>query len=189
MHLRLQELQETDSSAQEIRAIQLQKDWEEVDERLYHQELPYIPKIVCSELISRHQNDLFASHFGVNKIKKLIGQKYYWPSLRKDVESYLKGCNVCLASKAVRHKLYGDLQSLFIPTHWWKNFLIHFVIRLPISTNWKSDSYDSILVIIKSTHKNGILQASHGHYQCSGASWSYPGRNSLTPRSARLNCV
>ena len=29
---------------------------------------------------------------------------YYWPTLRRDI--------VCLASKAVRHKPYGDLQSL-----------------------------------------------------------------------------
>ena len=36
MRLRLQELQETDLEVQEIRATQLQKGWEEVDEVLHH---------------------------------------------------------------------------------------------------------------------------------------------------------
>ena len=68
--------------------------------------------------------------------------------MRKDVENYVKGCDVCLTSKAVRHKPYGDLQSLPIPTHRWKNLSIDFVTGLPLSADWKGDSYDLILVIV-----------------------------------------
>ena len=60
----------------------------------------------------------------------------------------MKGCDVCLASKAVRHKPYGDLQSLPIPTHRWKDLLMDFVTGLLILTDWKRDSYDSILIIV-----------------------------------------
>ena len=60
----------------------------------------------------------------------------------------MKECNICLASKAVRHKPYSNLQSLPVPTHCWKDLLIDFVTGLPISTDWKGDSYDSILVIV-----------------------------------------
>ena len=35
-----------------------------------------------------------------------------------------------------------------IPIYQWKNLLINFLTRLPISTNWKGESYDSILVIV-----------------------------------------
>ena len=46
MRLRLQELQETDSETQKIRATELQEGWEEVDGVLQHQGLPYVPEII-----------------------------------------------------------------------------------------------------------------------------------------------
>ena len=99
-------------------------------------------------MINRHHNDLLIGYFGIDKTRELVGQKYHWPSLRKDVKNYVQGCDVCLASKAVRHKPYFDLQSLPLPTHWWKNLSINFAIGLPLSSDWKGDSYDSILVIV-----------------------------------------
>lgn len=52
-----------------MRAIQLPKRWEEVNGIFHHQEIPYIPKIVHSELISRYYNDLLSDHFGVRENK------------------------------------------------------------------------------------------------------------------------
>ena len=148
MRLRLSELQESDDEARKIRAEGPKDDYEEVDGVLHHQGLPFVPEAIRTELISRHHNDSLAGHFGIDKTKDLIGRKYYWPSLRKDIEAYVKGCDICLGSKAIRHKPYGDLQSLLIPTHRWKDHSMDFITGLPISTNWKGDSYDSILVII-----------------------------------------
>ena len=99
-------------------------------------------------MISRHHNDPLAGHFGIDKIRELVGRKYYLPSLKKDVKSYVRGCDICLASKTVCHKLYGDLQSLSVPIHQWKDLSIDFVTGLPLSVDWKGDSYNSILVIV-----------------------------------------
>ena len=44
----------------------------------------------------------------------------------------MKGCDICLALKAVQHKPYGDLQSLPVPTYRWKDLLIDFVMSLPV---------------------------------------------------------
>ena len=89
-----------------------------------------------------------ADYFGIEKTRKLIAQKYYWPTLRRDVNDYVRGCNIYLALKAIQHKPYGNLQFLPIFTHRWKDLLMDFVTGLPISTDWKGDSYDSILVIV-----------------------------------------
>ena len=132
MHLRLQELQETNSEAQKIGAVELQERWEEVDGVFHYQGLPYVSEIIRFEVISRHHDHPLAGHFGIDKTRELVGQKYYWPSLRRDVKSYVRGCDVCLALKAVRHKPYGDLQSLPISTHRWKNLSIDFVTGLPL---------------------------------------------------------
>ena len=148
MRLRLQELQQEDNFAQKARADGLKEGWEDSEGVLHHQGLPYVPEIIRTELISKHHDDLLAGHFGIEKTRELIARKYYWPSLRADVEAYVKGCDVCLASKAVRHKLHGDLQSLPIPTHQWKDLSMDFVTGLPVSADWKGDSYDSILVIV-----------------------------------------
>ena len=118
MRLRLSELQENDKETKLLKdSADLPEGWENVEGVLQYQGLPYILEIIRSEVISRHHDDLLVEHFGIDKIRELVGRKYYWPSLKRDVESYVRGCDVCLASKAVRHKPYGDLQSLPVPTH------------------------------------------------------------------------
>ena len=149
MRLRLPELQKLDDEVRRIRATrELQDGYKEVDGVLHHQGLPFIPEIIRTELISWHHDNPLAGHFGINKTRELVGRKGYWPSFRKDVEAYVKGCDVCLSSKTVRHKPYGDLQALPVPTHRWKDLSMDFVIGLPVSTNWKGETYNSILVIV-----------------------------------------
>ncbi len=146
--MRLSELQDDDKKAMKLRTEGLSEGWEDIEQVLHYQSLPCVPKVIRSELISRHHNDPLAGHFGIEKSRKLIARKYYWPTLQQDVEAYVKGCDVCLASKVVRHKLYADLASLPVPTHRWKDMSMDFVTGLPITADWKGDSYDSILVII-----------------------------------------
>ena len=101
MRLRLQELQEADSEAQELRT----KDgYQDIDGVLHHQGLPFVPEAIRMELISRHHDDPLAGHFGIEKTRELLARKYYWPTLRHNVDAYLKGYDVCLALKAVRYK-------------------------------------------------------------------------------------
>ncbi len=135
MRMRLPELQDDDKEAMKLRSEGLSEGWEDIEQVLHYQGLPYVPKVMRSELISRHHDDPLAGHFGIEKTRKLIARKYYWPTLRRDVEAYVKRCDVCLALKTVRHKSYGDLQSLPVPTYRWKDLSMDFVTGLPISTD------------------------------------------------------
>ena len=148
MEIRLPKLQDEDKEPKVLRAGNLPEGWEEVERVLQYRGLPYVPKIIRFEVINCHHNDPPAGHFGIDKTRELVRRKYYWPSLRKDIDNYVRGYDICLTSKTVRHKPYIDLQSLFVPAHQEKNLSIDFVTDLPLSTDWKGNSYDSILVIV-----------------------------------------
>ena len=118
MRLKLSKLQESDPEAQEPKSKEYLLDgWKDIDGVLYHQGLLFVPKAIRTEIISRQHDDPLVEYFGINKTKDLVGRKYYWPSLWRDIKAYVKGCGVCLGLKAVRHKPYGDLQSLPVSTH------------------------------------------------------------------------
>ena len=118
MKLRLFELQNNNEEANAFRSnAKFLKGWKDVEGVLQYQGLLYVPELICSKVISCYHNDPPAKHFDIDKTRELVDQKYYWPSVRKDVENYVSECNICLAFKVVCHKLYDDLQSLFVPTH------------------------------------------------------------------------
>lgn len=133
---------------QKIRVKWLQNGYKIVKKILYHQKLPFILKALQIKLICRHHNNSLASYFGINKIRELIGHKYYWLSSKKDVKVYVKGCIIYLSLKTIWQKSYNNLQLLPILTYWLDNLLINFITRLLILTNWKEENYNSILVII-----------------------------------------
>ena len=107
-----------------------------------------MPKAIRIELINCHHNDPLASYFGIKKTHKLLAWKYHWPTLWHNVKAYVKGCDMCLALKVVKRKSYDNLLSLPILTHQWKNLLLDFMTGLTISTDWKRDNYDFILIIV-----------------------------------------
>ena len=102
-------MQAKDQKAQKIRKQGLKKVWKNFEGVLYWEGLPYIPEIIKTELINRPHNELLAGHLGIKKTWELVAQKYYWSNLCYDVKAYITGCDICLASKTVKYKPYGDL--------------------------------------------------------------------------------
>ena len=148
MRIRFLELQNNDKKTRKLRLKELPESWKDIEQVFHYQSFFYIPKVICSKLINKYHNNLFIGHFGIEKLRELIAGKYYQPMLQRDIETYIKGCNVCFALKIVSHKLYKDLQSILVPIYWQKNMLMDFVTGLPISINQKNKSYNLILVIV-----------------------------------------
>ena len=149
MRQQLSKLQENDEEAKLFRdSARLLEGWEDVERVLQYQRLPYVPAIIRFEVINYHHDDLLAGHFGIDKTKELVGRKYYWPSLRRDVKSHVRGCDVCLTLKAVRYKPYRDLQSLPIPTHWWKYLSMDFMTGLPLPCTGKATTITWFLSLL-----------------------------------------
>ena len=102
MRLRLFELQKNNEEAKLLRgSAGLPKGWEEVEGVLQSQRLLYVLKIIRSKVISCHYDNLLVGYLGIDKTRELVNWKYYWLSLRRHVESYIRGCDVCLTLKII----------------------------------------------------------------------------------------
>ena len=122
-------------------------------------------------------------------MQELVARKYYWETLRHNVEVYVRDCDVCLASKTVKHKPYGNLEQLPVPIHCWKDLSIDFVTGsiasicgLEEQWLWFNSSH------CQSANKDGILQASADDNNCTCASKSHLRCCCLTPQFAQLYC-
>lgn len=80
----------------------------------YAIKIPVMPKIIKTKLSSKHYDDPLADYFDIEKNQELIARKYYCLILKVGDDSYVKGCDVYLASKSVKQNLYSDLQSLLV---------------------------------------------------------------------------
>ena len=78
MQLRLQELQEINSEAQELRQQGLQDGlYQDINKMLHDQGLSFVLKAIQIKLISRHHNNPLAGHFSIKKTCKLLAWKYF----------------------------------------------------------------------------------------------------------------
>ncbi len=77
MRMRLPELQDDDKEAMNLSSEGLPEGWEDIEQVLHYQGLLYVPKVIRSELISRHHDDPLAGHFGIEKTRELIARNYY----------------------------------------------------------------------------------------------------------------
>ena len=126
----------------------LSKSGKDNKEVLQYQDLPYVSKILRFKLINYYHNDLLIKNVKINKRQELFAKKYYRPTLYRNIQTYVRGCNLCLAFKALYHKPYRDLQLLPVVTHYWRNLSMDFVTGLTLSANWKGNNYDLFLIIV-----------------------------------------
>ena len=84
-----------------------------------------------------------AGHLGRSKTFELVSRDFYWKGMRKDVYDFVDGCDTCQRNKSPRHKPFGLLQPLPIPTRPWSSISMDFIVKLPLS-----QGFGSILVIV-----------------------------------------
>ena len=100
-----------------------------------------IPKSGFRELLLQelHRGAL-AGHFGIEKTSSMLKEHYYWPSMSKDVEHYVRRCSICQQAKN-----HSRPQGLYTP--------------LPILQGaWEDVSLDFIMGFLRTQrHKDSIM--------------------------------
>ena len=72
-----------------------------------------------------------------------ILRSFYWPTLRKEVKSFVKLCPTCQRIKPRTSKPYGSSMPLPVPSRPWESVSMDFITCLP-----NVDGYDAILTVV-----------------------------------------
>ena len=118
--------------------------------------LVYIPSGIRKQFV-REQHSLPAhGHQGIARTFERLANDYYFPGMRKHVETVVTECDLCNKSKSNRHAPYGLLQPPPVPIGAWKSIAFDFVVKLPPSKEPMTKvTYDSIWVVTDRLTKYG----------------------------------
>jgi transposase InsO family protein len=108
--------------------------------------IPAVPA-VRRELVRLHHDDPRAGHFGSRKTTDLLKRRFHWENLDSDVQTYVSHCQICLGNRQPRHKPYGALSSLPLPTQPFEEISMDFITKLPPCQH-KDRIVDAVLVIV-----------------------------------------
>jgi hypothetical protein len=82
-------------------------------------------------LFEEFHNSKMGGHFGQEKTYLQLSRRFYWPDMEASIRRYVKGCDLCLRTKARQHVPFGLLEGLVIPQERWKQVGIDFITKLP----------------------------------------------------------
>ncbi|MCO5592007.1 hypothetical protein L7F22_046000 [Adiantum nelumboides] len=72
----------------------------------------------------------YAGHRGIDATVKAVETFFYWPTLRRDVDAFVRECIICPKVKFDRQKALGLLQPLPIPDKPWESIGMDFIFDL-----------------------------------------------------------
>ena len=134
------------SLLREIRSTKVyDEDWTQEQGLHLFKGWVYVPKDdhLRTRVIREHHDSTTAGHPGRDKTLELITRNYWWPSLRSDVITYVKSCELCQRTKSFPAKPSGLLQPNAIPTGPWEDISADLITGLP-----DSHGHDAILMVV-----------------------------------------
>ena len=119
--------------------------WTKQDRLVKWKNLTYISNDtkLCEDIIITNHDCPIAGHPSIKRTCDLIMSKYYWPTLQKDIEAYIKGCDTCQKVKAKNSTTSTPLHPNEIPSSPWEITSVDLIGPLP-----QSEGKNAILVII-----------------------------------------
>jgi len=93
----------------------------------------YVPEgPICLKILRECHDNTLAGHFGMARTHELMSRNYWWPKMNKLLREYVKSFDTCVRSKAPRHRPFGLLWPLPIPSRPWGSIAMDFITDLPI---------------------------------------------------------
>ena len=103
----------------------------------------YVPRLqsLYQRIISEFHT--VSGHPDYTRTAANILRSFYWPTIQKDTQSFVKLCPVCQRIKPRTQKPYGSLMPLPVPSRPWESVSMDFITGLP-----NVDGYDAILTVV-----------------------------------------
>lgn len=102
-------------------------------------------------IIQAHHDSVAAGHPGQSKTQELIYQSYWWPTIKKDVQKYVKGCEICQRSKIDHQPHKTPLHPNPIPDQNWQYVSADMITHLP-----EAQGFNAIINFVCMKSKNII---------------------------------
>uniref|UniRef100_A0A9J7ZVD3 Gypsy retrotransposon integrase-like protein 1 n=1 Tax=Cyprinus carpio carpio TaxID=630221 RepID=A0A9J7ZVD3_CYPCA len=103
----------------------------------------YVPPTHRQPLLDLTHTSPRSGHPGRRRTLSLLKQRYWWPSMSRDVSRYVQGCSICAVADTPRKLPEGKLVPLPIPERPWTHIGVDFMTDLP-----PSQGYTSVLVVV-----------------------------------------
>ncbi len=115
------------------------------DGLIYYNHRIYVPQdhALQGEIIAASHDHITAGHPGIEKTKELVLQEYWWPKMKKDIETYVRTCETCQQTKTSTQAKVAPLHPNAISSRPWTHISIDMVTGLP-----RCNGQDAILMIV-----------------------------------------
>ena len=111
-----------------------------------------ISRPLRQKVMTESHSPPYAGHRGIDASVKAVETFFYWPTLRRDVETFVRQCLVCQKVKFDRQKAPGLLQPLPIPDKPWESIAMDFVFDLPRTQTGNDGIWTIICRFSKQAH-------------------------------------
>ncbi|KAI2644696.1 Retrotransposon-like protein 1 [Labeo rohita] len=96
-------------------------------------QLTFVPETHRKQLLHHIHSTPSSGHPGITATLHLLNNRFWWPTINQDTQTFVKNCQACSTCKPSRQLPAGLLQPLPIPQRPWSHIAIDFVTDLPSS--------------------------------------------------------
>ena len=113
-------------------------DLRKTPDGLFHKHTKVVVPTVDSlhiDILRAVHDTPYAGHTGIQRTYELVSRLFWWPTMRKDVTTFVTTCHTCQRNKSSHRAPAGQLQSLDIPDRPWDSVSMDFITQLPLTKN------------------------------------------------------
>ncbi|KAK3545548.1 hypothetical protein QTP70_008157 [Hemibagrus guttatus] len=103
----------------------------------------YVPLQFRQQVLQWVHEASSSSHPGILRSTQLTLHRFWWPSLRTDVERFVQSCYTCAQSRVSRQFTEGLLEPLPTPQRPWSHLSVDFLTDLP-----NSGGFTTVMVMV-----------------------------------------